>query len=99
MERRKTPDPIKRDLTYKLLNGFVELEGEPPSSDTMKITFLAELIYQHRINLCKRTNLDFEDKDLEAIISTYETLNRLCSELMYNYGWHAGNRTYEVYEL
>lgn len=98
-EERDGPDPVRRDVTYKVLNGFLEREGTEPSSDTMQLMFMAELIYQHRVNLCARTGLDFEDQELEAIVSTYEKMNRMCAEMMYDSGWHAGNRTYAMYEL
>ena len=48
---------------------------------------LAETIYQHRMKLCARAGLDFEDADLEGIVSAYEKLNRLCGETMYDQGW------------
>lgn len=98
-EERTGPDPVRRDVTYRLLNGFLEVEGSELSSDTMKLMFLTEQIYQYRLNLCERTGLDFEDETLEAIITTYEKMNRMCAEMMYDSGWHAGNRTYEVYAL
>lgn len=90
MGAEKMPDPRRRELAYQLLNGFMEAEAEPKqlSREEMQIVFIVERIYQHRINLCTRGNLDFEDKDLEAIISAYEQLNRLFARLMYDQGWH-----------
>lgn len=98
MVRRTGPDPVRQDLAYRLLNGFLELEGAGPASD-QELLFLTEVIYQHRVNLCERAGLELEDRDLEAIVTAYERMNRRCAELMYNQGWYAGNRTYEVYEL
>jgi len=34
--------------------------------------------------------VDFEGKDIEAIVDTYEHLNRLCVDFMYNQGWLDG---------
>ena len=90
----RTPDPRRRELAYQLLNGFMEVDTEPKqlSKEEMQIAFIVERIYQHRVNLCTRGNLDFEDKDLEAIIIAYEQLNRLCACLMYDQGWHDANQ-------
>lgn len=84
------PDPRRRDVAYRLLNGFLELEmGEvPPSKERIQIDSLVARIYQHRIKLCTHADLDFEDEDLNEIVSIYEQLNRLCAELMYNQGWY-----------
>lgn len=88
MEAEKAPDPQRRDLVYRLLNGFIGSEADETqiSRARMPIDFLVEIIYQHRLNLCGRAHLEFEDKDLEAIIAAYEQLNRLCAELMYDQG-------------
>ena len=90
MGAEKMPDPRRRELAYQLLNGFMEAEAERKqlSREEMQIAFIVGRIYQHRINLCTRGNLDFEDEDLEAIVSAYEQLNRLCARLMYGQGWH-----------
>ena len=84
MNERKKPDPKRRDLVYQLLNGFIETE---PLQGREQIDFLVRQIYQHRLNLCTHADLDFEDKDLEGIITAYEQLNHLCGNLMYNQGW------------
>ena len=54
---------------------------------------LVETIYQHRMKLCARAGLDFEDADLEGIVSAYEKLNRLCGETMYDQGWLDSTRS------
>jgi len=88
MVEERMPDPVRRDLVYRWLNGFIGMEGkERLTSEQMQIAFLTEQIYQYRLNLCKRKNVDFEDRDLEAIINTFEALNQLCANLMYDRGW------------
>lgn len=90
----KGPDPQRRELAYCLLNGLIEAgDGGIQRSDGYKqIAFLVGKIYQHRFKLSNRAGLEFEDEDLEAIVATYEKLNRLCAELMYNQGWHDANQ-------
>lgn len=92
MEERKGPDPVRRDLVYRWLNGYIGREREKDSltDEQMQIAFLAEQIYQRRLNLHTRVNLNFEDRDMEAIIDAYERLNRLCADFMYNQGWLDG---------
>ncbi len=94
MEGSAGPDPRRRDLAYQLLNGFVEIEieGMRPLSKRAEIDLLTAKIYQHRIKLCARADLDFEDEDMEGIVSTYEQLNRLCADAMYDQGWHDADR-------
>lgn len=94
MKLVKRPDPQRRDLAYRLLNGFIEVEDITTQRlDGFKqIAFLEEKIYQHRFKLSNRAGLEFEDEDLEAIVDTYEKLNRLCAELMYDQGWHDANQ-------
>jgi len=94
MEQSAGPDPRRRDLAYRLLNGFVEIEieGMRPLPKYVEIDSLTAKIYQHRIKLCARADLDFEDEDMEGIVSTYEQLNRLCADAMYNQGWHDANQ-------
>lgn len=90
MDKRKAPDPVRRDLAYDLLSGY--LEGGPPSEavaeERAKVDALVDVIYQHRMRLCNRAGLDFEDKDLLEIVSAYDRLNQLIARLMYNQGWH-----------
>lgn len=90
MELVRGPDPKRRDLVYRLLNGFVEVEGGAVqrSSGHSQIEALVEKIYRHRLRLANRANLEFEDDDLEEIVAAYEKLNRLCADLMYNQGWY-----------
>ena len=90
MKQIMGPNPARQNLAYQLLNGFIELElGKmPPPHKRMEIDSLVAKIYRHRIKLCARAGLDFEDEDIEAIASTYEQLNRLCADFMYNQGWH-----------
>ena len=93
MEKLKGPDPARRDLVYRWLNGYIGELKEGLTTEQMQIAFLTEQIYQYRVNVCNRAHLDFEDKDMEAIINTFERLNRLCAELMYNHGWIDGALT------
>lgn len=90
MDKKKTPDPVRRDLAYDLLSGY--LEGRPPSGaigeERAKVDALADVIYQHRLKLCNRAGLDFEDRDLLEIVNAYDRMNRLIARLMYNQGWH-----------
>ena len=84
MKEGKEPDPRRRDMAYQSINGFIETE---PLREREKIEHLVRQIYCHRLNLCTHTDLDFEDKDLEGIITAYEQLNHLCGNFMYNQGW------------
>lgn len=90
MDKKKAPDPVRREAAYDLLNGY--LEGGPPSElvagERAKVDALADAIYQHRMRLCSRAGLDFEDKDLLELVSAYDRMNRLIARLMYNQGWH-----------
>lgn len=90
MDKKKAPDPARREAAYDLLNGY--LEGGPPSEaigeERAKVDALVGVIYQHRLRLCNRAGLDFEDKDLLEIVSAYDRLNQLIARLMYNQGWH-----------
>lgn len=90
MDKKKAPDPVRREAAYDLLNGY--LEGGPPSEaigeERAKVDALVDVIYQHRLRLCNRAGLDFEDKDLLEIVSAYDRLNQLIARLMYNQGWH-----------
>ncbi len=90
MEQSTGPDPRRRDLAYQTLNGFadIEIEGMRPLPKRVEIDSLIAKIYQHRIKLCARADLDFEDEDVEGIVNTYEQQNRLCADAMYNQGWH-----------
>lgn len=90
MDKKKAPDPVRREAAYDLLNGY--LEGGPPSEaigeERAKVDALVDVIYQHRMRLCNRAGLDFEDKDLLELVSAYDRLNQLIARLMYNQGWH-----------
>lgn len=90
MDKRGMPDPVRRELAYDLLNGF--REAGPPSGaigeDRAKVDALADAIYRHRLKLCNRAGLDFEDGDLLEIVDAYDRMNRLIARLMYNQGWH-----------
>ena len=94
MELVKGPNPTRRDLAYRLLNGFIEVEEGTVRrlNGYEKVESLVEKIYQHRLRLVSRANLEFEDIDLEEIVTTYEKLNRLCADLMYNQGWYDANK-------
>ena len=88
-EKKKAPDPARRDLAYDLLSGFSEIG--PPSEEInrerAKIDALVDVIYQHRLRLCNRAGLDFEDRDLLEIVNAYDRLNQLVGHFMYNQGW------------
>lgn len=90
MDKKKAPDPVRRALAYDLLSGY--LEGGPPSEaaaeERAKVDALADVIYRHRMRLCSRAGLDFEDKDLLEIVSAYDRLNELIAHRMYNQGWY-----------
>lgn len=90
MKTRKIPDPARRDAVYQWINSFSGKETDDMTKDQTQIAALAEEIYQHRLNLCSRGELDFEDQDIEAIVNLYEKLNRLCGSLMYDQGWLDG---------
>lgn len=89
MDEKKAPDPVRRDLAYDLLSGY--LEGGPASEgigeERAKVDALVNVIYRHRLKLCNRAGLDFEDKDLLEIISAYDRLNQLVGNFMYDQGW------------
>lgn len=80
---------MRRDLAYDLLSGY--LEGGPPSEavaeERATVDALVDAIYQHRLRLCNRAGLDFEDRDLLEIVSAYDRLNQLVGHFMYNQGW------------
>lgn len=46
-------------------------------------------VCEARLRLCERTGLDFEDRDLLALIEGLEEIGRLCALKMFDYG--AGN--------
>lgn len=89
MEKKKAPDPVRRDLAYDLLSGY--LEGGPPSEavaeEQATVDALVDAIYQHRLRLCNRAGLDFEDRDFLEIVSAYDRLNQFIARFMYNQGW------------
>ena len=88
-------DDEKRDMIYSLLNGFMEV-GPPLKAVEEKraeIDALVDVIYRHRLRLCNRTGLDFEDRDLEGIISGYDQLNAVLARLMYQMGRLKGERS------
>ena len=90
MDKQRMPDPVRREVAYDLLSGY--LEGGPHSElvaeERAKVDALVDVIYQHRMRLCNRAGLDFEDKDLLEIVSAYDRLNQLIARLMYNQGWY-----------
>lgn len=94
MKEIRGPDAERRELAYQQLNGFTKTEEEDgrKSGTQVRIKFLVDEIYRHRLNLCNRVSLDFEDEDLEAIVTAYEQLSRLCAGFMYNQGWYDRNR-------
>lgn len=85
----KGPSQGRRDLAYQILSGELHLEDARLAALRPQLDALVDEIYQHRMKLCDRTGLDFEDADLEGIVSAYERLNRLCADGMYDQGWHA----------
>ena len=93
MKEIRGPDAERRELAYQQLNGFTKTEEDGRKSGTqVRIEFLVDEIYRHRLNLCNRVSLDFEDEDLEAIVTAYEQLSRLCAGFMYNQGWYDRNQ-------
>lgn len=73
---------------FELLHGFIEAD---PSRGVLvkerkEIDTLVDKIYRHRLSLCNRTNLDFEDRDMVGIIDAYEQMNHLVTRLMYEQG-------------
>lgn len=87
MGEEKTPDPVRRDQAYRFLNGLLGGEQGRQTREQMQIAFLTEQIYQYRLNLCERAGLEFENRDMEAIVDAYEKMNRLIGALMYDHGW------------
>lgn len=89
LEKGIAPDPNKRAPAYRMLNGLTDIGPLTGCilEEREQIDRLVNQIYQHRLRLCNRVHMDFEDRDMEAIIKTYEQLNRLCADLMYNQGW------------
>lgn len=89
MEKGIAPDPNKRAPAYRMLNGLTDIGPLTGCilEEREQIDRLVNQIDQHRLRLCNRVHMDFEDRDMEAIIKTYEQLNRLCADLMYNQGW------------
>lgn len=81
-------DYESRDPIYCFLNEFTKA-GHPAKAvkaARAEIDALVDDIYQHRLRLCSRTGLDFEDCDLEGIVSAYDQLNGLVARLMYRQG-------------
>lgn len=89
MDQKKAPDPVRRELAYDLLSGY--LEGGPPSEalagERAKLDTQVDTIYRHRLRLCNRAGLDFEDKDLLELVNAYDRLNQLVGNFMYDQGW------------
>lgn len=85
----KGPSRERRELAYQMLNGELHLEDARLSALRPQLDALVDEIYRHRVKLCARAGLAFEDADLEKIVSAYERLNRLCADGMYDQGWRA----------
>ena len=88
MSEKKTPDTARMDLVFELLHGFIE--SDPPRDvlveERKEINALVDKIYCHRLKLCNRAGLDFEDRDIAGIIDAYEQMNHLVARLMYEQG-------------
>lgn len=88
-------EPGESDLIYELFNGYMEVE--PPTGELLKVRDdvdeIVDMIYQHRMRLCNRAGLDFEDRDLEGIVSGYDQLNAVLARLMYQMGRLKGERS------
>lgn len=88
-------EPGESDLIYELFNGY--LEAGPPTGELLKarneVDEIVDMIYQHRMRLCNRAGLDFEDRDLEGIVSGYDQLNAVLARLMYQMGRLEGERS------
>lgn len=81
-------DYEKRDPIYRFLNRLMAV-GPPLKAIVAKraeIDVLVDAIYRHRLRLCSRTGLDFEDRDLEGIVCAYDRLNGLVARFMYEQG-------------
>lgn len=95
MAGKRPEDDRKSDLIFEVLHGF--LEGAPPTGELLsirkQIDEQVDVIYQHRMRLCNRAGLDFEDRDLEGIVSGYDRLNALLARLMYQMGKLEGEQS------
>lgn len=85
---KQGPDPQKREMAYMLFNGMVRLEDSRMTALRPQVNELVDVIYQHRMKLCARAGLDFEDDDLEGIVAAYEQMTRLCGDALYDQGWY-----------
>lgn len=88
MSQWETLNRDRMELTYDVLHGFIEM-GSPTGAllqERMQINALVDTIYRHRLRLCNRAGPDFEDKDLEEIVSAYDKMNYLVARLMYEQG-------------
>ena len=54
MKEIRGPDAERRELAYQQLNGFTKTEEEDgrKSGTQVRIEFLVDEIYRHRLNLC-----------------------------------------------
>ena len=88
MAEDNRPDHQRMDLVFELLHGFIE--ADPPREvlveERKEIDALVDRVYRHRLRLCNRAGLDFEDRDMVGIIDAYEQMNSLVARLMYEQG-------------
>lgn len=85
---KKMPNPKQRELAHEMLSGFTDVVDARMLEARSQLDLLVDVIYRHRMKLCARAGLDFEDADLEKIFSAYEQLNRLYADEMYDQGWY-----------
>lgn len=79
-----TKEQIYERMTVQLVRPDPEIpcefdEGKPCDRLYGQVT-------DARLRLCKRTGLDFEDRDLLDIIEGLEEIGKLCALKMYDYG-------------
>ena len=85
----------RRQLFFEILHGYIE--SDPPTGELRKVREqvdgIVDVIYRHRLRLCNRAGLDFEDRDLVGIVNAYDRLNSVVGILMYEQGKLEGELT------
>lgn len=95
MSENETANQERMQLVFEILHGYIE--SDPPTGELRKvreqIDEILDVIYRHRLRLCSRAGLDFEDRDLEGIVNAYDRLNNVVAILMYEQGKLEGELT------
>lgn len=95
MSENETANQERMQLVFETLHGYIE--SDPPTGELRKvreqIDEILDVIYRHRLRLCSRAGLDFEDRDLEGIVNAYDRLNNVVAILMYEQGKLEGELT------